>query len=57
MQSVNFTVFDTLNMLNVERRVKQMRLDRVFNIVHDTAPTYLRQNFTTISHHLVSKLS
>ena len=51
MQSVNSTVFDTLNMLNVERRVKQMRLNHVFNIVHDTAPTYLRQNFTTISHH------
>ena len=51
MQSVNSTVFDTLNMLNVERRVKQMRLNHVFNIVHDTAPIYLRKNFTTISHH------
>ena len=50
-QSVNSTVFDTLNMLNVERRVKQMRLNHVFNIVHNTAPIYLRQNFTTISHH------
>ena len=38
-------------MLDVERRVKQMRLNHVFNIVHNTSPIYLRQNFTTISHH------
>ena len=30
MHSVNSTVFDTLNMLNVDRRVKQMRLNHVF---------------------------
>ena len=48
MQSVNSTVFDTLN---VKRRVKQMSMNHVFNIVHNATPLYLRQNFTSISHH------
>ena len=51
MHSVNPTVFDTLNMLNVDRRVKQMRLNHVFNIVHNTAPSYLSLNFTSTSQH------
>ena len=51
MHSVNSTVFDTLNMLNVDRRVKQMRLNHVFNIVHNTAPSYLSLNFTSTSQH------
>ena len=29
MHSVNSTVFETLNMLNVDRRLKQMRLNHV----------------------------
>ena len=34
-----------MNMLNVEDRVKQLRLNHVSNIFHDTAPSYLRDNF------------
>ena len=51
MHSVNSTVLETLNMLNVDRRVKQMRLNHVFNIVHNTAPSYLSLNFTSTSQH------
>ena len=55
MHSVNSIVFETLNMLNVDRRVKQMRLNHVFNIVHNThirtAPSYLSLNFTSTSQH------
>ena len=36
-------------MLNVEARVKQLRLNHVFNIVQGLAPNYLRENFTLVS--------
>ena len=51
MHSVTSTVFETLNIINVDRRVKQMRLNHVFNIVHNTAPSYLSLNFTSTSQH------
>ena len=40
-------------MLNIEHRVKQMRLNHVFNIVHDKAPLYMKNSFTLVlsSHH------
>ena len=44
-QSVNYSVFSSLNMLCVEDRVKQLRLNHVFNIYHNTAPSYLKNNF------------
>ena len=39
--------------MNVERRVKTMRLIHAFNIVllHNKVSIYLRQNFTSINHH------
>ena len=40
-QSVNYSVLSSLNMLCVEDRVKQLRLNHVFNIYHNTAPSYL----------------
>ena len=43
--SVDYTILSSMNMLNVEDRVKQLRLNHVFNIFHDTAPSYLRDNF------------
>ena len=43
--SVDYTLLSSMNMLNVEDRVKQLRLNHVFNIFHDTAPSYLRDNF------------
>ena len=44
-QSVNYSVLSSLNMLCVEDRVKQLRLNHVFNIYHNTAPSYLKSNF------------
>ena len=43
--TVNYTILSSLNMLNVEDRVKQLRLNHVFNIFHDISPTYLKENF------------
>ena len=43
-QSVNYTVLSSLNMLCVEDRVKQLRLNHVFNIYHNKAPSYLKNN-------------
>ena len=39
--SVDYTILSSMNMLNVEDRVKQLRLNHVFNIFHDTAPSYV----------------
>ena len=44
-QSVNYNELNSLNMLNVEDRVKQLRLNHVFNIFNENAPSYLRDNF------------
>ena len=51
--SVNCDILKSLNMLNIEHRVKQMRLNHVFNIVHDKAPLYMKNSFTLVSssHH------
>ena len=43
--TVNYTILSSLNMFNVEDRVKQLRLNHVFNIFHDISPTYLKENF------------
>ena len=40
-------------MLNVEARVKQLRLNHVFNIVQGLAPNYLQENFTLVSSELL----
>ena len=37
---MNCDILKSLNMLNIEHRVKQMRLNHVFNIVHDKVPLY-----------------
>ena len=41
--SVNCDILKFLNMLNIEHRAKQMRLNHVFNIVHDNAPLYMKK--------------
>ena len=46
--SINCDILDCLNMLNVEARVKQLRLNHVFNIVQGLAPNYLQENFTLV---------
>ena len=48
MYSVNYSVLSSLNLLNVEDRVKQLRLNHVFNIhfvFHAKAPSYLCDKF------------
>ena len=47
--SVNCDIFKSLNMLNIEHRVKQMRLNHVFNIVQDRVPLYMDNSFTLVS--------
>jgi hypothetical protein len=51
MHSINYsilTIFDSIDMLNVDRRMKQMRLNHVLNIVHNKAPVYLETNFSSL---------
>ena len=43
--SVNCQVLDQVNMLSVENRVKQLRLNHVYNIHHGKAPSYLSAGF------------
>ena len=45
MYSVNHSVLASLNLLNVEDRVKQLALNHVFNIFHGNAPSYLCEKF------------
>ena len=49
MTSINFSVLSKINMIKVEDRTKQLRLNHVFNIYHDYAPQYLHQNFIKLS--------
>ena len=42
-------ILDFLNMLNVEARVKQLRLNHVYNIVQGLAANYLQENFILVS--------
>ena len=44
MYSVNYGVLASLNLLNVEDRVKQLALNHVFNIFHGNATSYLCVN-------------
>ena len=46
---MNCDILKSLNILNIEHRVKQMRLNYVFNIVHDKAPLYMKNSFTLVS--------
>ena len=45
MHSINYNVLSVLNLLNVEYRVVQLRLNHVFNIYHGKAPSYLCEQF------------
>ena len=45
MHSINYSVLSGLNLLNVEDRVAQLRLNHVFNIYQGTAPSYLSEHF------------
>ena len=47
--SVNNHVLERAKMLCVNDRVKQLRLNHVYNIVHGTAPQYMFYNFTYVN--------
>jgi hypothetical protein len=44
-ESISCNVLDSLNMLNVEDRATQLRLNHVYNIYHGKAPSYLCDHF------------
>ena len=44
-ESINYNVLSSIQFLNIEDRVKQLRLNHVYNIFNDRAPSYLRENF------------
>ena len=46
MQTVNYNVLISLDLLNIDDRVRQLCLNHVFNIYHGKAPSYLLTNFT-----------
>ena len=43
--SVSYLEFEKLNLLNISNRVKQLRLNHMFNIFNGIAPQYMYQNF------------
>jgi len=47
--SITSDILESVNLLSVENRVTQLRLNHVFNIVHGTAPNYLTDNFIKVS--------
>ena len=46
---IDTNILESVNMLNVEQRVKQLRLQHVHNIFNETCPEYLKQNFNLVS--------
>ena len=44
--NVNLHVLAELNLLKVEARVSQLRLNHAFKIFHGTSPSYLQENFS-----------
>ena len=51
---IGFSELDSLNMLNVDLRVKQLRLSHVHKIFNETGPSYLSEHFikaSNVHHH------
>lgn len=50
---INFEILMNLNLLNVENRVKQLRLNHVHKIFYNLCPSYLKENFVPLKevHH------
>jgi hypothetical protein len=50
---INQEDFQTLGLLNIHTRAKQLRLNHVYNIFHDICPDYMKENFLRVSslHH------
>ena len=49
MTWINYSILIDVNMLKVEDRVKQLRLNHVFKIFHELSPQYLNYNFVRVS--------
>ena len=45
MTGINYSVLSEINMLKVEDRAKQLRLNHLFNVFHELAPRNLNQHF------------
>jgi hypothetical protein len=45
LHSINCNVLNSLDLLNVEDRVRQLRLNHVYNISHGSVPSYLSEKF------------
>ena len=39
---VGYDEFSKANMFSVDKRVEQLKMNHLFNIIHGTAPAYLR---------------
>jgi len=46
--SVNYNILNSIDFLNVENRVKQLRLNHVHKIYYNKSPYYMHSNFTKI---------
>ena len=51
MTRVDTLTLEKVNMLCVDDRARQLRLNHVHNIVHKRAPSYLNQNFVLVNEH------
>ena len=51
MSRIDNPTLDKVNMLCVDDRVRQLRLNHVHNIVHNRAPKYLYYNFVSVNEH------
>ena len=47
---IGFLELNSLNMLNVDFRVKQLRLSHVYKIFNGTGPSYLSEHFNKVSY-------
>ena len=49
MTRIDYSVLSDINILKVEERAKQLRLNHVYNIFHELALQYLNQIFLRVS--------
>ena len=49
MTVITANILSQLNLLNVETRVKQLRLNHVHNFFYNLCPQYLKENFVPLN--------
>lgn len=56
---IGFSELESLNMFNVDFRVKQLRVSHAHNVFNGTGPSYLSENFIKTSdvHHHYTRVS